>query len=125
LYTLKLTRIEGNGNVTDSTIRVTVDGTAPTIKLVQPFPNEGFVTPSDEWVDVNAQVQDDYTISRVEFYSSANSESPFVVKTVAPFNVKWTISGGGNVEFWAVAYDGAGNKTESGRVRVNISRAAP
>lgn len=125
LYTLKLSRIEGNGNVTDSTIRVTVDGTAPTIKLVQPFPNEGFVTPKDEWVDVNAQVQDDYTISRVEFYSSANSETPFVVKTVAPFNVKWTIRSGGNVEFWAVAYDGAGNKTESGRVRVNISRAAP
>ncbi|MCL5997354.1 MAG: transglycosylase domain-containing protein [Chloroflexi bacterium] len=120
IYSLKLSRIENDGKVTDSIIQVTVDNTAPTVKLIQPRDNEGFNATKDEWVDVNAQVQDDNTISRVEFFTSADPATPYTVKTVAPFNVKWTIKAGGTVEFWAVAYDGAGNRTESPHVRALI-----
>ena len=120
IYSLKLSRIENDGKVTDSTIHVTVDNISPTVKMSQPLEGEGFNTAVDEWVDVGAQVQDDYSISKVEFYSSADPTTPYIVRTVAPFNVKWTIKGGGSVEFWAVAYDGAGNRTESAHVRANI-----
>jgi membrane peptidoglycan carboxypeptidase len=120
IYSLKVSRIENDGKVTDSIIQVTVDNVPPVVKLIQPQNGESFNTPEDEWVDVNAQVQDDNTLSKVEFYSSADPANPFIVKTVAPFNVKWTIKAGGTVEFWAVAYDGAGNKTESPHVRALI-----
>jgi membrane peptidoglycan carboxypeptidase len=124
MYSLKLSRIESDGKVTDSIIRVTLDGISPTVKMSQPLDNETFDTATDEWVDVGAQVQDDYSISKVEFYSSADPSTPFATKTVAPFNVKWTIHSGGTVEFWAVAYDGAGNKTESPHVHALIGRSS-
>ena len=119
VYSIRLTRFEHNGAATDAVVQVTLDNTAPTIKLIQPQDGEFFDLKQDEWVDVNAQVQDDHTISRVEFFTNGAPDTPFVVKTVAPFTVKWTIPRGtsGTVEFWAVAYDGAGNKTESARVR--------
>ncbi len=120
MYSLKLTRVENDGKLTDSTIRVTVDGISPTVKMSQPQDGETFNSAVDEWVDVGAQVQDDYSISKVEFYSSADPATPYDTRTVAPFNVKWTIRSGGTVEFWAVAYDGAGNKTESAHVRAII-----
>ena len=120
MYSLKLSRIEKRGKVTDSVIQVTVDSTSPAVKRIQPQNGEGFNTAEDEWVDVNAQVQDDYSISKVEFFSSADPATPYAVKTVAPFNVKWTIKAGGGVDFWAVAYDGAGNHTESAHVRAFI-----
>jgi hypothetical protein len=120
MYSLKVSRIENDGKVTDSIIQVTVDNTPPAVRLIQPREGEGFGASTDEWVDVNAQVQDDNTISKVEFFTSADPANPFTVKTVAPFNVKWTIRAGGAVEFWAVAYDGAGNRTESAHVRAII-----
>ena len=125
LYSLKVSRVEHNGNVTDSIIHVTVDNTPPEVKLIEPLNGENYNAAEDEWVDVGAQVQDNYSISRVEFYSSADPSKPYIVRTAAPFNVKWTIHGGGVVEFWAVAYDGAGNKTESAHVRTIIGYKKP
>ena len=122
MYSVKLTRLEHNGAATDAVIRVTVDNLSPTVTLATPQPGEVFIVGKDEWIDVKAQVQDDNTISRVEFYAN-DPAAPFAVKTVAPFNVKWTIplGAGGSVELWAVAVDGAGNRTESQHVPVVLS----
>jgi membrane peptidoglycan carboxypeptidase len=116
-YSLKVQRIENDGRITESVIQVTIDNTPPAVELTQPRPGEGFTTPEDEWVDVTARVLDDNSISKVEFF--VNGEL-FATKTVAPFTAKWTIRAGGRVEFHTIAYDGAGNKTESARVSVNI-----
>ena len=116
-YSVKVVRFENNGNVTEGVSRMTVDNAAPKINLTQPLPGEVFRTPQDEWVDITANVADDNSISKVEFF--VNGEM-LGTKTVAPFSVKWTIRAGGRVEFYAVAYDGAGNKTESERVSVGI-----
>ena len=118
-YSLKVQRIENDGKLTESIIQTTVDNAPPAVQLAQPFAGQGFVIPDDEWVDVNARVNDDNTIGKIEFY--ANGEL-FATKTVAPFSVKWTIKGGGRAEFWAIAYDGAGNKTESPHVAVSIGK---
>jgi hypothetical protein len=39
---------------------------------------------------------------------------------VAPFSVKWVIPAGynGDAQFWAIAYDAAGNRAESNKVTV-------
>jgi membrane peptidoglycan carboxypeptidase len=118
-YSLKVQRIENDGRITEATTQVTVDNTPPAVALAQPFPGEGFLIPDDEWVDVNADVRDDNTISKVEFYMNGEL---FATKAVAPFTVKWTIKGAGRAEFYAIAYDGAGNKTESARVAVSIGQ---
>jgi len=118
-YSIKVQRIENDGKITEAATQVTVDNTPPAVGLAQPFAGEGFLIPDDEWVDVNADVRDDNTISKVEFYMNGEL---FATKTVAPFSVKWTIKGSGRAEFYAVAYDGAGNKTESTRVAVSIGQ---
>ena len=96
---------------------MTVDNTAPQVNSKQPLPGEVFRTPQDEWVDITANVADDNSISKVEFYVNGQLLG---TKTVAPFSVKWTINAGGRVEVYAIAYDGAGNKTESERVSVSV-----
>jgi chitinase len=116
-YSIRVVRFENNGAVTENVSRVTIDNTPPGVSLTQPFPGEVFRTPQDEWVDITADVRDDNSISKVEFYVNGQLLG---TKTVAPFSVKWTIRAGGLVEFYAVAYDGAGNKTESGRVSVSV-----
>ncbi|MFC1466831.1 MAG: penicillin-binding protein [Candidatus Brachytrichaceae bacterium NZ_4S206] len=118
-YSLKVSRFESDGNVVEAVTQVTVDNTPPKITLAQPRPGEFFSAEKDEWVTVTADVQDDYSISKVEFF--VNGE-PFATRTVAPFTIKWTIRAGGRVEFYAVAYDGAGNRTESARVSVSVGR---
>jgi membrane peptidoglycan carboxypeptidase len=117
LYSLKLSRIENDGRVTDAVIQVTLDNITPTVKLAQPKPDQRFTLPDDEWVTMTADVNDDNTISKVEFFVDGEL---FATKTVAPFTVKWTIRGGGAHEFYVVAYDGAGNKSESEKVRVAV-----
>jgi hypothetical protein len=116
-YSLKVQRVENDGRITDAVTQVTIDNTPPAVQLTQPRPGERFTTPEDEWVDVTAKVQDDNTISKVEFFVNGQ---PFSTKMVAPFTAKWTINAGGRVEFYAVTYDGAGNKTESERVSISV-----
>jgi len=118
-YSLRVQRIEHDGKLTESIIQTTIDNAPPGVRLAQPRQGQSYVMPDDEWVDVNAGVNDDNTISKVEFYANGTL---FATKTVAPFSVKWTITGPGRAEFWAVAYDGAGNQAESGHVTVSIGR---
>ncbi len=120
-YSLKLARFENNGQVTESVVQVTVDNQPPTLRLLQPSPNAVFVMPDDEWVDLIADVNDDYAISRVEFF--VNGER-FATKTFAPFTVKWTLRETGAFEAYAVAYDAAGNAVESPKVTFEVRRAA-
>jgi hypothetical protein len=55
----------------------------------------------------------------VEFYLN-EAEKPFNVRTVAPFNVNWTLQGPGTYRFHVVVYDGAGNKAETEPVSITI-----
>jgi hypothetical protein len=66
-----------------------------------------------------ADVRDDYAMSKVEFYVN---EQLFEARTVAPFTTRWTLQEAGDFEFYAVAYDAAGNRTESARVNVRVDK---
>ncbi len=118
VYSLRLQRIEIDGNVTESIIQFTLDNTPPQVTLTQPRAGEYFETPESEWVDVTASIRDDGSISKVEFYAG---DVLFETKTTAPFTVKWTIGrSGGAPAFKAVVYDAAGNKAESQVIPVRI-----
>ena len=113
-YSLKVTRIEQDGKATEAAIQFTLDLNPPTAKLAEPLYSVGA-----EWIDMNADIKDDYAISKVEFYVNS-SEKSIATKTIAPFSAKWTIQLGynGDAQIWVVAIDAAGNRTESNHVTV-------
>lgn len=113
-YMLRVTRIEQDGRATDAIVQFTLDVTPPTAKLAEPSYGVGA-----EWIDLTADIKDDYAINKVEFYVNS-SEKPIATKTIAPFSAKWVIPPGynGDAQLWVVAIDAAGNRTESNRVTV-------
>jgi hypothetical protein len=96
-----------------------VDNTAPEAELTYPVNGAEYEYGFDEWANINAEVQDNYAVSRVEFYKN-KEELPFKVRTVAPFNVNWPLESPGSYEFHVIVYDAAGNKTETNSVRIRV-----
>ena len=108
LYTLLLTAVRNDGSFTEVTTHVTIDNTPPEAAILFPLPDQQIFA-DEEWVIVQAQVTDDISIDRVEFFVG-NAEVPFAISTVPPFTEKWTIPGPGCYTFSVRAYDGAGNE---------------
>lgn len=119
LYTIQLTVVDHSQAVRQYAIQVTVDHTPPTVKLTNPEPGKEYTFGKDEWVNVNADVQDNYAIARVEFYRNDEAE-PFSVRTIPPYNVNWWIKEVGEQRFRAVVYDAAGNRAESEVVKIKV-----
>ena len=116
-YSLRLTRIEQDGKQTESVVQVNLDNAAPAASMALPLPGDLY-SPSDEWVDVSANVNDDQSISRVDFYANGQK---FAEKSSAPYDVKFTIGGNrGSFDFYAIAFDAAGNQTQTAPVRIAI-----
>lgn len=88
LYTVRLTVNRGDGPL-QAAIPVTIDNTPPTIVLTEPRPDQLFVMEQDEQINVNALVNDNLAIDRVEFMIDG---SVFVTSTVAPYNERWQIT---------------------------------
>jgi hypothetical protein len=119
VYTLQLQVVGNDQQVRQSTVQLTVDNTPPEVAMTYPPPGSAYEYGFDEWVNVHAEVQDVYAISRVEFYKN-NAETPFNVRTVAPFNVNWTLEPPGTYAFHIVVYDGAGNRAETEPVSIRV-----
>ncbi|MBN1259813.1 MAG: transglycosylase domain-containing protein [Anaerolineae bacterium] len=125
LYTLQLQVVKGDQNVKLSTIQLTVDNTPPKADLNYPEPNSEYEFGRDEWVSINVEVQDNHAIQRVEFYKElplppGENPTPFAVRTTAPFNVNWTLSGIGAHTFYAKVFDAAGNETITDKVTIQV-----
>jgi membrane peptidoglycan carboxypeptidase len=123
LYSLQLTVVDHSQAVRQATIQVTVDNTPPEIELTYPLEGNFYSFGDDEWVNINADVHDDYSIGRVEFFRN-DEEEPFAVRSVQPYNVNWVIDELGEQRFRAVVYDAAGNKAESQTVTVQVGQEA-
>ena len=127
LYSLRLSVVDHSTALREATIQVTVDNISPTLKLSYPQEGSTYEYGYDEWVNVNAEVQD-YSIGRVEFYEYAGTKEsrpegelvPIAVRTIAPFNVNWTIGGVGSHTFYVKAVDAAGNATTSDPVTIRV-----
>jgi membrane peptidoglycan carboxypeptidase len=129
LYSLQLTVVDRSQAFRQNTIQVTIDTVSPTLDLNYPEDGDVYVYQDDEWVTVNAEVEDNLSMDRVEFFvkggpppPEGEESKPFAVRRVAPFNVRWTIVAPGNFTFYVVAYDAAGNKIKSDEVKVKVER---
>jgi len=121
LYSLQLTVVDHSSAMRQATIQVTVDNVTPTVELSYPPDGKVYILGKDEWVNINAEVTDNYAIARVEFYRN-DEEEPFAVRTVPPYNINWFITELGEQRFRAVVYDAAGNRAESDVVTVRVER---
>jgi len=127
LYSLRLSVVDHSMALREATIQVTVDNISPTLNLTYPQEGSVYELGYDEWANVNAEVED-YSIGRVEFYEYAGGKdsmpegeiTPFAVRTIAPFNVNWTIGGVGTHTFYVIAVDAAGNSTKSDPVTIRV-----
>lgn len=88
-YTLRLSVIDNSGAIQQTAIPLTIDNTPPEIKITSPTNGRQYIKEDDEWVNINALATDDWSMDRVVFYLD---DSPFITTTVAPYNVKWTIT---------------------------------
>ena len=118
LYSLRVSVVDHAMGLREATIQVTVDNISPTLDLNHPLEGAVYEAGYDEWVNVNAEV-DDYSIARVEFYVDDQPE-PFAVRTIAPFNVNWTLGGVGTHTFYVIAVDEAGNRSKSDPVSIRV-----
>ncbi len=124
LYSLQLTVVNRDQSLRQATIQVTIDTVSPTLDLNYPEDGSEYLFGDDEWVTINAEVFDNLSMDRVEFFLNDEAE-PFAVRRVAPFNVRWTIPGPGRYTFHVVAYDAAGNKVKSDRTTVTVRYEEP
>jgi hypothetical protein len=116
LFTLLLTVTRHDGTFDEVSLPVTVDNTPPTAQIVFPLPNQNIFTDED-WVFVQAQVTDDISVERVNFFVD-NAGVPFAMVTVPPYTARWPIRGAGCHTFRVTAVDAAGNSSDSAPVRV-------
>jgi membrane peptidoglycan carboxypeptidase len=121
LYSLQLSVVDHNQGVRQVTVQVTADNTPPEVELTYPIQGDVYVYGEDEWITVNADVSDNYSIGRVEFYRN-DEEEPFSVRTIDPYNVNWFINAVGEQRFRVVIYDSAGNQAESETISVRVIR---
>jgi len=119
LYTLQLQVVGHDQGVRQATLQFTIDNTPPKVDLTYPTEGSIYTYGVDEWVNINAEVKDNYAVSRVEFFKGDEAE-PFKTRNIAPFNVNWTLGGPGEYSFRVIVYDAAGNKTETEPVKIRV-----
>jgi len=119
LYSVQVTAVRHDQTFEQTTLQVTVDNTAPEIRLTFPLPDQEFFWPNDEWVTIQPLAQDNVSMDRVEFFVDGN---PVGSSAVAPFTYQWMIRGAaGTHTVYAVAHDAAGNSTKSEVIRFRVS----
>jgi penicillin-binding protein 1C len=89
LYTVQLVVIGGSGNQRTASLHVIVDHTPPEVEIIHPLDGAVYTLESDEWVNIQVDAVDSFSMDRVEFFLDGN---PIGFTTVAPFTLKWTIS---------------------------------
>lgn len=89
LYSLRLIVLVGHNNYRQVVIQVTVDNTAPDVEIIYPWEGAVYTLESDEWVNIQVDAIDNYSMDRVEFYLDGEQIG---YSTVAPFTKKWTIA---------------------------------
>jgi penicillin-binding protein 1C len=125
LYTLQLIVLSRNGNQQVATVQATIDNTPPTVEITYPYADTDYELGGDSWLNVQANATDNITLDRVEFY--VNGQLFNTARST--YNVRWTMEDAQppipegeerELELYAVAYDAAGNRTESERIRVLV-----
>lgn len=120
LYSLRLTVVLNDNTLETDVRQVTVDNLAPTISLSAGDDGQTiFRWPADRAISLNADVEDNLAIERVEFYYNGQ----FIgTDTEWPYGFEWDITRVGNETFSAVAFDAVGNQSSTD-MTVEVVRA--
>ena len=121
LYSVQLVVVKNDPNggpfqFETSTLQVTVDNQPPTARLVSPLPGAEY-TVEDESVVIQAEVEDNLSLSSVVFHVDG---VPIGTATVAPYSTRWRIAGIGPHTVHVRAFDAAGNSIDSERVTIVV-----
>ena len=112
-------RSSSNDNTRQSdAVQVTVDNVPPTVTLNSVEPGKVYRWPGDNDVSLQADAEDNLTVSRVEFYHNNELLGSDVDW---PFRLDWRITGLGQQTFTAIAFDGVGNQASS-QLTVDVLR---
>ncbi|MGH2545097.1 MAG: Ig-like domain-containing protein, partial [Ardenticatenaceae bacterium] len=123
LYTVQLTAVGWDSNSQRATVQVYVDNVAPAVTITYPYPEQMYELGGDSWLNIQADASDNITVERVEFFINGQ----LIESSRSTFNVRWMREDAGlandeerEVELYAVAYDAAGNRTQSEPVRIRV-----
>jgi hypothetical protein len=120
LYSLRLTVVLTDNSLETDVRQITVDNQAPVISLRAGEGEPIFRWPDDQVIDLNAEVNDNLAISRVEFYYNGE----FIgTDEDWPYGFTWEISRVGQEDFSAVAFDAVGNQS-SDSISVEVRRGS-
>ncbi|MFZ5917499.1 MAG: penicillin-binding protein [Chloroflexota bacterium] len=89
LYTLRLTVVENNQQIYEYATQVTVDNAPPQVTVSYPEEGQFYVMEDDEWLSIQADAVDNFSMSRVDFYLD---NQLLGTSTVPPYNKRWTIT---------------------------------
>ena len=89
LYTLRLTVVEHNQQIQEYATQVTVDNAPPEVVISYPEDGQVYVMEDDEWISIQADAVDNFSMDRVDFYLD---NQLLGTTTVPPYNKRWTIA---------------------------------
>lgn len=125
LYSLQLVVVKRDGRSEVATVQATIDNTPPAVEITFPYADTEHELGGDSWVVVQAEATDNITLDRVEFY--VNQELFDTARST--YNVRWTLEDAQpplaegeerDLDLYAVAFDAAGNRTESEHLRIRV-----
>lgn len=119
LYSLRLVVVHEDNSRSSDAVRVTVDNIAPSVALGLVEPGRVYHWPADTTIELQADAEDNLTISRVEFY---HNDELLGSDVSWPFKLPWRIDGIGDQTFTAIAFDGVGNQAGS-QLTVQVQRS--
>jgi membrane carboxypeptidase/penicillin-binding protein PbpC len=119
LYNLRLSVVLNDSSVDTDIVPITIDNAPPVITLNAGQPGQTFRFPGDTIIPLEAAVQDNLAIARIEFYHNGQLLG---VDEEWPYGFDWDITRTGTELFTAVAFDAVGNQA-SGEITVEIGRA--
>jgi membrane carboxypeptidase/penicillin-binding protein len=119
LYTLQLIVVQEDGRIATAVTHVTIDNLPPKIQMLSPEPGQEFTWPTDREVVIEAEVSDEVSLIKVNFYVD---ERLVATVTVPPYSTRWRIGRDGTYLIFAKAFDSAGNVAESEPMEIIVTR---
>ncbi len=89
LYTLRLTVVEHSQQIYEYATQVTVDNTPPNVAVGYPEEGQVYIMEDDEWINIQADAVDNFSMERVDFYLDNHLLG---TATVPPYSKRWTIT---------------------------------
>ncbi len=88
LYTLQLTVVRGDQSIERKSTQVTIDNTPPEVEIINPEPDKLYVMEDDEWINLQVDAVDNFSMNRVEYFMDNQKIGE---STVAPYTLRWNI----------------------------------